>query len=94
MATLLSQANIQTALKTLPGWKYQKKSLIRLYVFPDFTSALLFANHVGYLAEKADHHPDIDISYKNLKLTLSTHSAGGLTRKDVSLARQIDRVRL
>ena len=91
MKSLLSQTEIKTALALAPGWTRRGKTITRLYILPDFVQALAFVNYVGYLAEKADHHPDIDIRYKRVSLTLSTHSEGGLTAKDFNLARQIDR---
>ena len=90
MANLLSQTEIKAALAQLPGWARKGKTITRLYTRPDFVNALSFVNYVGYLAEKADHHPDIDIRYKKVTLTLSTHSDGGLTAKDFDLAQQID----
>ena len=61
-------------------------------MLPGFPAALMFASAVGQLAERADHHPDILISYRKVTLTLSTHSAGGLTEKDFSLAAQINAI--
>lgn len=90
MSALLSPSDLKAGLASLPGWTHKDKTITREYAFPDFTNALLFVNHVGYLAQAADHHPDIDIRYDKVTLTLSTHSAGGLTNKDIALARQID----
>ena len=64
--------------------------ITKLYKFPDFKEAMGFVNRVADLAEEADHHPDILIRYNKVTLTLSTHSAGGLTEKDSQLARKID----
>ena len=91
MSALLSPSDLKSGLASLPGWAHKGKAITREYAFPDFTNALLFVNHVGYLAQAADHHPDIDIRYRKVTLTLSTHSEGGLTAKDVQLAGQIDR---
>ena len=76
-------------METVPGWENNGKEITRLYKFKDFAEAMVFVNKVAGLAEAADHHPDIDIRYNKVRLTLSTHSAGGLTEKDFSLARQI-----
>ena len=65
--------------------------LTRTYQFRNFTQAIDFVNRVASLAESANHHPDIDIRYSKVTLTLSTHDAGGITSNDVGLAREIDR---
>jgi len=61
-------------------------------VLPSFPAALMFVSAVGQLAERADHHPDILITYRKVTLTLSTHSAAGLTEKDFGLAAQINAI--
>ena len=86
----LSESEIDKQLKAVPEWKRQGNQITRLYVFSDFVAAMAFVNHVADLAEKADHHPDIQISYRKVTLTLSSHDAGGLTAKDFALAKQID----
>ena len=90
MAAKLSADQIQQQLITLPQWKHMGDSIVRTYELPSFPAALAFTSTVGHLAEAADHHPDILIQYKKVTLTLSTHSAGGLTEKDFSLAAQVD----
>ena len=64
--------------------------LRRVYLFKDFGLAMKFVNKVAEAAEAENHHPDIVINYTKVTLTLATHSVGGLTEKDFSLARQID----
>lgn len=90
MADLLNDQAIQDALEVLDGWQRDGDAIHRSYKFPSFRIALAFVQFVGELAEAADHHPDIDIRYNRVTLTLSTHSAGGLTVKDFKLAGQID----
>lgn len=83
----------QAALKNLPDWKItggESLALHREYSRATFAEAIAFVNVVARLAEDADHHPDIDIRFIKVSLTLSTHSARGLTEKDFDLARQID----
>ena len=77
-------------LKKLPGWELQDGAITKLYKFKDFLEAMAFVNRVAESAEAADHHPDILIRYNRVKLTLVTHSAGGLTEKDFQLAGKID----
>ncbi len=88
----LTQKAIRAGLRVLGGWKHKVKAkqIERLYVFPSFVAAVRFVAYVAELAEAADHHPDIDIRYNKVRLALSTHSARGITAKDLDLARQID----
>jgi 4a-hydroxytetrahydrobiopterin dehydratase len=88
--TLLSKNEIENALASLKGWKLEGKEIVKQFELKDFVHAMGFVNSVALLAEKANHHPDIDIRWNKVKLVLSTHSAGGLTEKDFSLAKQID----
>ena len=76
-------------MESVPGWENNGEEISRTYKFKDFAEAMTFVNKVAGLAEAADHHPDIDIRWNKVKLTLTTHSAGGLTEKDFALARQI-----
>ena len=88
--TKLLESQVQESLKALSGWELRDGSITRLYKFGDFKQAMTFVNRVADLAEGADHHPDIDIRYNKVTLTLVTHSASGLTEKDFHLAQQID----
>jgi 4a-hydroxytetrahydrobiopterin dehydratase len=89
MATL-TQLQIDDALQNLSGWTQHGDEIRKQYQFDDFAAAMTFVNRVAELAEEAEHHPDIDIRYNKVTLALSTHSAGGLTKKDVELAQQIE----
>jgi 4a-hydroxytetrahydrobiopterin dehydratase len=89
--TRLDEAAIAQALRQAPGWERAGSQIKRTYRFEDFREALAFVNRVGDLAERAGHHPDIDVRYNAVTLVLSTHDAGGLTDKDFDLARAIDR---
>ena len=86
----LSDSQVQQEVAKLSGWELKDGQITRAYKFKDFVEAMAFVNRVAGLAEAADHHPDILIRWNKVTLTLSTHSAGGLTEKDFSLARQID----
>ncbi len=83
---LLKANEIKAALKQAPNWKQRGKSIQRTFEFEDFVAAMKFVNKVAKLAEKVCHHPDIDIRWNKVTLTLSTHSEGGLTVKDFTLA--------
>jgi 4a-hydroxytetrahydrobiopterin dehydratase len=85
----LDEAGAIEALRRTPGWERTGAEIRRTYRFGDFREALAFVNRVGELAERAGHHPDIDIRYNTVTLALSTHDAGGLTDKDFELARAI-----
>ena len=89
MDTLTSQ-QVTAELGTTPGWDVTDGQLTRTVTRKDFRDALLFVNAVGFLAERANHHPDIFVSWNKVTLTLSTHSAGGLTVADFALARRIN----
>jgi len=86
---LLSDDEIAAALAGL-AWVRDGDALVKVVKKGDFAGALAFVNAVGERAEAANHHPDIDIRWDTVTLRLSTHSEGGLTQKDVDLAREID----
>jgi len=83
-------AQIKTALTAVPAWKKKGLAITRLYQFKDFPAAIKFVNAVARLAEKAWHHPDIDIRWNKVTLALTTHDQGGLTEKDFALAKKFD----
>jgi 4a-hydroxytetrahydrobiopterin dehydratase len=86
----LKAPEIKSALAKLPDWKRNGSIISRTFVFKDFVVAMKFVNAVAKLAEKAWHHPDIDIRWNKVTLALTTHSQGGLTRKDFQLAKKFD----
>ena len=86
----LSEEEITDALARLPGWERRGNVITRTYAFADFRRALLFVAQVGTQAEDMDHHPDIDIRYRRVTLTLTTHDSRGLTRLDRELAAACD----
>jgi 4a-hydroxytetrahydrobiopterin dehydratase len=89
---LLKPDDIAERLKGLEGWKGDTKGLRKEYVFQDFPEAVLFVSALVPGAEDADHHPDIEIHYKRVILTYSTHSEGGVTEKDLDGAAMADAV--
>lgn len=90
MANLLNESEITQALADLASWTREGDSLTRTVDCPDFLAAIAFVVRVADAAEAADHHPDIDIRWRKVTFTLSTHSEGGITGKDTQLAHQID----
>ena len=92
MIQQLSPEDIQATLSTLKNWKLdqEKKSITRNFEFGNFIEAFGFMSKVAILAEKHDHHPEWFNVYNQVRITLTTHDAGGLSQKDVDLATAID----
>ena len=88
----LTTTQIKPALVGVPDWKKTRAAIVRTFAFKDFPAAIRFVTAVAKLAEKTGHHPDIDIRWNKVALTLTTHSEGGLTAKDFKLARKVDRL--
>ena len=88
----LSDEEIGTALAELSGWELVEGAITKQYRLPGFPAAVAFVVRLSYAAEAADHHPDLDIRYDKVRVTLSTHSEGGVTAKDLDLARAIEAV--
>jgi 4a-hydroxytetrahydrobiopterin dehydratase len=88
---VLNETDRNEKLDKLNGWQFENDQIEKEYSLKDFKSALNFVNRLGEEAEKMDHHPDINIhSYNKVKITLSTHSEGGVTNKDFNLAEKIE----
>ncbi|ASR37950.1 4a-hydroxytetrahydrobiopterin dehydratase [Prauserella marina] len=92
MADVLSDERIEEALGHLPDWQREGDAILRTAELAHFPQAIQVVNRVAEIAESAGHHPDIDIRWRTLTFRLSTHSEGGITEKDVSLAGEIDEV--
>jgi len=89
---LLGNEQIKNELSSLPGWTREGNAIVKRYDFPDFVAAIDFVGEVAARAEAVNHHPDIAIQYNKVTLTLSTHSEGGITEKDIDGARSFDAV--
>ncbi|HEX9249899.1 MAG TPA: 4a-hydroxytetrahydrobiopterin dehydratase [Gemmatimonadaceae bacterium] len=90
MAERLSDIAIQRELGNLTGWSRRGDAITKTFQFRNFLTGIGFVSAVAKAADAADHHPDIDIRYTKVTCTLSTHSAGGITQKDLDMARKID----
>lgn len=90
--TALSPAEIQKALKSRPDWKRRGKIITRTFELRNFADAMRFVNAVALEAERANHHPDIDIRWNQVTLALTSHDAGGLTVRDFDAADAYDRI--
>jgi 4a-hydroxytetrahydrobiopterin dehydratase len=88
----LTDKEIQEKLPTLDGWKYESDALLHDFAFADFGAAFAFVVRLALLAEKANHHPDIDIRYNKLRVALVSHDSGGVTDRDVSMAAEIGKL--
>jgi 4a-hydroxytetrahydrobiopterin dehydratase len=88
----LAEADIDAGMATIPAWTRDGDRIRRSVETPSFPAAIAFVTRVGFLAEAADHHPDIDVRWRAVHLVLTTHDAGGLTELDLALAAAIDRV--
>jgi 4a-hydroxytetrahydrobiopterin dehydratase len=88
----LTDAEVAAGLAKLPGWAREGGAIVKRYTFKAFQDGIRFVDRVAAAADAADHHPDIDIRYTTVTMALSTHSAGGLTAKDVAMAAEIDRL--
>jgi 4a-hydroxytetrahydrobiopterin dehydratase len=92
MAAKLSDAEIEARIEDLVDWTRQGDAIRKTFQLASFAGAIGFVTQVGFLAEAAGHHPDIDIRWRKVTLELTTHDAGGLTQKDFELAAQIDEI--
>lgn len=88
------EAEIAEKLKDLPGWSYESGWIRRSYTTDGWPTTLMLVNLIGYLAEAADHHPDLSVSWSRVVVQLQNHSAGGITDKDFELARRFDAIAL
>ena len=88
----LKASQIKTRLARLPQWQRNGQVIFRTFEFKDFVAAMKFINRVAKQAEAAWHHPDIDIRWNKVTLTLTTHDAGGLTDRDFALAKSFNRI--
>jgi 4a-hydroxytetrahydrobiopterin dehydratase len=88
----LTSEQISLHLKTVPDWSKRAKTIGRTFKFEGFMESIDFVRRIAKQAQKINHHPDIDIRFDKVTLTLTTHDEGGITEKDFSLARQCDEV--
>lgn len=87
---LLSDLKVAELTASVPEWILSEGMISREFEFADFLESMAFVNRVAALAEEHDHHPDINISYNHVRIDLSTHKVGGLSKKDFALAQAVD----
>lgn len=88
--TKLGEAEVEYAIAQLKGWTRGTNTITKTFAFAKFLDGIAWVDKVALAAEKLDHHPDLDIRYNKITATLSTHSAGGLTKSDFELAKEMD----
>jgi 4a-hydroxytetrahydrobiopterin dehydratase len=88
----LHSKEIKLHLQAVPHWSKRAQTILRTFKFEEFLKGIDFVNRIAAKAQKMNHHPDIDVRYDKVTLTLSTHDEGGITEKDFSLAKQCDEV--
>jgi 4a-hydroxytetrahydrobiopterin dehydratase len=88
----LTTKQVSRHLKAVPNWSKRAQTILRTYKFEGFLNSIAFVNRIARKAQKADHHPDIDIRFDKVTLKLTTHDEGGINKKDFFLARQCDGV--
>jgi 4a-hydroxytetrahydrobiopterin dehydratase len=88
--SVLTPESVEESLRSLPQWKLEGQEIVRRYKFSDFAAAMVFVNRVAEKAETAQHHPDIDIRYNQVRLALVSHDQGGITERDIKMAGTID----
>jgi 4a-hydroxytetrahydrobiopterin dehydratase len=86
----LSDDAVRDGLARLPGWAREGDAIVRVYELASFRAVVDMVGRVADAAEAANHHPDLDIRYRTLRVALSTHDEGGITEKDLALAAQVD----
>lgn len=89
---VLTDLEIQNALGSLSGWKKNGTAIQRIFEFPDFKAAMQFVNKIADVAEQANHHPDIDVRYNKVTMSLVSHDSGGVTSRDVRMAGKISQI--
>lgn len=89
---VLEPERVADALASLAGWAREGDAIVRTYELASFADAVAFVVRVGFLAESADHHPDLDLRWRRVRVALTTHDAGGITERDLALAGAIDAV--
>ena len=89
---VLTDSEVQQALTGLRGWERKGIAIQRIFQFADFVAAMRFVNEVAAAAEQANHHPDIDIRYSKVVMSLISHDSGGVTKRDIRMAERINQI--
>jgi 4a-hydroxytetrahydrobiopterin dehydratase len=87
-----TEAEIGKLLKDLPGWQYEKGEIVKTFTFKNYSEVVPFVNAVAWIANRENHHPEIEFGYKTCRVRYSTHAIGGLSDNDFICAAKIDRL--
>lgn len=87
---MLNETEINARLTTLPGWTHADRAIVKTFRFADYAQTMAFVNAIAWIAQRADHHPELTVGYDHVGVRYSTHSAGGLTEKDFDCAARIE----
>ena len=90
MRARLDDDAVTARLAEIPAWARAGDEIVRTFECPDFPSAIAFVVRIGFLAEAKDHHPDLDVRWRRVKVALTTHDLGGISDRDFELAAAID----
>lgn len=90
--SLLTEDEVVAALATLEGWSIEENELVKTFRFPSYLAGIDFVSRLGQAAEAMNHHPDLLVGWRKVTMRVTTHSAGGLTELDLTLAREADRL--
>lgn len=88
----LGERAVRKALEGLPGWRLAGRRIVRTVRYEGFMPGVELLNEIARLAEQMNHHPDVTVSYGRMRISLTTHDAGGLTELDLKLAERIEEV--
>ncbi len=89
----LEDAEVSASLAAYEGWQLENGQITKTYEFPSYLAGVTFVSAIAHLAEAMDHHPDLDLRYRKLRVALNTHDVGGISPLDFELARRIDAIR-
>ncbi len=94
MPKLLQESEIKSRLRGLNGWRHERDFITKTFEFDSFMEGIAFIDRLALVAEEHEHHPDIQVRYTSIKLSIQTHSEGGITRWDFNLASAIEKAML
>lgn len=88
----LDEPTLRQRLGNLPGWELVGNEIVKTYNFADYYETIAFVNAVAYISHRADHHPDLEVSYNRCKVSFSTHSLGGVSEADLACAQKVEQL--
>lgn len=92
MAAKLESSDLQARLAKLPGWKAEGDAIAKTFTFDNFYETMSFVNAVAHVANRRNHHPDLEVGYAKCVVRFTTHDSGGVTEKDIEAASEVERL--